>query len=273
MEGHRVDLQDRYGWIPDHRVQVAYTGADSLRAQQIQEFLLGLPPLPGLSRGLPTGISLFIAPDQAAFDSLVGGVTPEWSAGVAIPRWNRIVIPGFGPRRTRGWSEARVLKHEWAHLGLHQFLAGLRIPRWFNEGYAEWASGGWSPSQGWQLRVAFATGQAPALDSLTLGWPRDRARAELAYLLSATAVEYLVRESGERGLKLFLEAWRENGNFEEALRRVYGLTSGQFEEDWKGYVKRRYGWLFVVSHSFVFWLALQMFKVVLAHQREDSEEE
>jgi hypothetical protein len=186
---------------------------------------------------------------------------------------SRIVIPGFGSRRTRGWSEARVLKHEWAHLGLHQFLEGLRIPRWFDEGYAEWASGGWSPSQGWQLRVAFATGQAPPLDSLNLGWPRDRATADLAYFLSATAVEYLVGESGERGLQLFLDTWRSEGSFDQALRSVYGLTSGQFEEDWKGYVKRRYGWLFVVSHSFVFWLTLALALLVMVRIRRGRDRE
>jgi hypothetical protein len=269
-----VQGQDRsFQWFPGPRVAVAYQESDSLRARQIGEFLQGLPPLPGLPDSLPSGLSLFIAPDQASFDELTGGAVPEWGAGVAIPSLNRIVIPGFGAQRTRGWSEARVLKHEWAHLGLHQHLNGLRIPNWFNEGYAEWASGGWNPGEGWRLRVAFALGNAPPLDSLVLAWPRDAASAGLAYLLSATAVEYLVRESGERGLRLFLDRWRSERSFASALRNTYGLTVGQFEEDWKGYVRKRYGWLFVLSHSSVFWLSLTLALLVMVRIRRGRNRE
>lgn len=262
-----------FSWIRGTQVDVAFQGGDSLRASRIRDFLEGLPPLPGLPEGLPNGLSLFIAPDQPSFDELTGGTVPEWGAGVAIPSLSRIVVPGFGAQRAQGWSEARVLRHEWAHLGLHQFLPGLRVPNWFNEGYAEWASGGWDPGEGWRLRVALALGQAPPLDSLRLSWPRDRASAGLAYLLSATAVEYLVQESGERGLGLFLQRWKSQGNFDQAMRSVYGLTVGQFEEDWKVYVRRRYGWLFVVSHSSVFWIALAIFLILMVRTRRGRNRE
>ncbi len=270
----RPPLQgDPYRWVIGERVTVGYQGADSARAVGIGRFLEGLPPLPGLPDTLPGGLSLFIAPNQDAFDSLTGNAVPEWGAGVAIPSLGRIVVPGFGAQRARGWSEARVLQHEWAHLGLHQFLRGLRIPRWFDEGYAEWGSGGWNAGEGWRLRVAFALGRAPPLDSLALGWPRDRASAELAYLLSATAVEYLIQESGERGLRLFLERWRSLGSFDSAMRSVYGLTVGQFEEDWKGYVRKRYGWLFVFSHTSVFWLSLALALLLLVRIRRGRDRE
>ncbi len=262
-----------FQWIQGDRVGVAFQGGDSLRARRIQTFLEGLPPLPGLPDSLPNGLSLFIAPNQSSFDSLTGGAVPEWGAGVAIPALGRIVVPGYGSQRTRGWSEARVLRHEWAHLGLHQALPGLRVPHWFDEGYAEWASGGWNAGEGWRLRVAFALGRAPPLDSLALGWPRDRASADLAYLLSATAVEYLIRESGERGLRLFLERWRAEGSFDTAMRGVYGLTLGQFEEDWKGYVRKRYGWLFVLSHSSVFWLTLTLALLAMVRIRRGRDRE
>ncbi len=270
--GQSPDVEG-FSWVPGTQVDVAFQGADSLRAVRIRDFLEGLPPLPGLPEGMPSGLSLFIAPDQPSFDELTGGAVPEWGAGVAIPSLSRIVVPGFGARRTQGWGEARVLRHEWAHLGLHQFLPGLRAPNWFNEGYAEWASGGWDPGEGWRLRVAFALGQAPPLDSLRLSWPRDQASAGLAYLLSATAVEYLIQESGERGLRIFLERWKSQGNFDQAMRSVYGLTIGQFEEDWKAYVRKRYGWLFVVSHSSVFWILLAVSLILMVRIRRGRNRE
>jgi len=262
-----------FHWLEGERLRVAFTPGDSLRASRILTFMEGLPPLRGIPSDLPSGVSLFLARDEETFDALIGGTVPEWGAAVAVPSLNRIVIPGGGPRRTRGWSEARVLQHEWAHLGLTQFLPGLRIPRWFDEGFAEFASGGWNPGQGWRLRVSMALGQAPPLDSLALDWPRDRSSAELAYLLSATAVEYLVSESGERGLRIFLETWREGGSFPRALGRVYGLTPGQFEEDWRKYVRRRYGWLFVLSHSSIFWLTLALALLLMARIRRGRNRE
>jgi hypothetical protein len=121
--------------------------------------------------------------------------------------------------------------------------------------------------------VAFALGTAPDLDSLILDWPRGREEAELAYLLSATAVEYLARESGERGLRLFLDRWKTEENFSVAFGRVYGVTPAQFEEDWKKYVKRRYGWPFVLSHSTVFWLSLTLLLLVMVRVRRGRNRE
>jgi hypothetical protein len=106
-----------------------------------------------------------------------------------------------------------------------------------------------------------------------LDWPRDRASAGLAYLLSATAVEYLVRESGERGLRVFLERWKDVRSFDVAMATVYGVTPGRFEEDWKKYVRKRYGWLFVLSHSSVFWLALGLTLLLMARIRRGRNRE
>lgn len=244
-------------------VTVHHAPADSARAARLLANLRRQGPLPALPDALPRDVQVYLAPDRAAFDSLAGGRIPEWGAGVAVPALGRIVLPGFAGRNTGGREELRVLRHEWAHVGLHQFLEGVRIPRWFDEGYAEWASGGWNAREGWRLRIALAGRGTPPMDSLTLSWPRERRSAELAYMLSGTAVEYLVRRSGPEALAFFLRRWRDIGDFETALRSVYGVTGAQLEEDWREYVKDRYGWLFVLSHSVVFWLFLSLVLLVM----------
>lgn len=254
-------------------VTVHHAPADSVRGARALRFLEEQSPLPALPDTVPRDVHVYLAPTAAAFDSLTGGRIPEWGAGVAIPARGRIVLPAYGGRNTRGRDEVRVLRHEWAHVALHQYLEGLRIPRWFDEGYAEWASGGWDARGGWRLRVALAGGGAPDMDSLSLRWPRERSSAQLAYMLSGTALEYLVRRSGVRGLSFFLERWRRTGSFEPAFRSVYGVTLSQFEEDWREYVKDTYGWLFVLSHSIVFWLflALVLLGMVWIRRRRDRE--
>jgi hypothetical protein len=250
---------------------VRHQGREAL-AENVLRQLREQPPLPGLPADVPASATVYLAPDEQAFRDLTGGAVPDWSAAVAMPGAGVLVIPVYASERTRGGQRAQVLRHEWAHLALHGYLEGLRIPRWFDEGYAEWASG-WDASRGWMLRLLLATGRAPPLDSLTLDWPRDAASARAAYLLSATALEYLVRESGERGLVLMLERWRGGGSFEEALRVTYGVTPAQLEGHWRRYVKSRYGWAVLLSQSLVLWgvlgaLLLALFGVRRRRDRE-----
>lgn len=246
---------------PDDRILVLHTPASSQRASDLLDFFAGMAPLPGLPADTPGRAEIVLAPSEAAFQQAVGSRVPEWGAAVAIPSEDRIVLPGFGSGRGP-WNDPRTLRHEWAHLGLHGYLDGLRVPRWMSEGYAEWASGGWAWSEGWRLRFALAA-PGSSLDSLALSWPRGRTEARSAYLLAGSAVEYLAASTSDRGLEIFFDRWKETGRFEASFRETFGLTTGQFEEDWKKYVKSRYGWLFVLSHSAIFWLILTLGSVLL----------
>ena len=260
------------GQLQGLRATVSFAAADSGKAVRVLQALETAPPLPGLPPGVPAGVVVLLAPDESAFGRLTGGRAPDWGAGVAIPAEATIVMPAYVSARGRGWSDAQVLRHEWAHIGLHQYLQGLRVPRWFSEGYAQWASGGWDWSEGWRLRVALARDRNP-LDSLDLAWPRDQARAQTAYLLSATTIEYLVVQSSPRALEVLLARWKEAGNFERAFRSTYGVTTAQFEEDWRRYVQDRYGWLFVLSHSAVFWMFLSLALVAMVGVRRRAKRE
>ena len=190
----------------------------------------------------------------ARFDSLTGGRTPDWGAGVAFPDSGVIVLPGYASERVLTRDLPRVLRHELAHVALQRHLGAARVPRWFTEGYATWAAGQLDTDAAWLLRVAFLMRRTPPLDSLVLEWPRGQADARIAYLLSASAIEYLVENGGERALTLFLERWRESGDFDAALRDTYGLTFGQLERYWGRAVRRRYGWMLFLAQSAVLWM-------------------
>lgn len=237
------------------KVTARYRGGDSLRAARAVATLEAMGPLPALA---DTGVrvTLIVAPTREVMDSLVGGRVPEWAGAVAISERMEMIVPSgrFWPGSRV--EEVRVLRHEWAHLALAHEMGRLRIPRWFNEGYAEWAAGSWRDDGALKLSLALAFGGAPPLDSIALSWPRDPVPAEVAYLLSASVIHYLIESSGAGGLETFIAAWKQAGSFERALREVYGTTSGQLEADWRKWIGRRYGWLSVLSHSAVFWTVL-----------------
>ncbi len=235
------------------RVEILYWPGNEGRATRALRVLEAHAHLPALPLEVPARAQVVLAPDETIWAAWTGGAVPHWGAGVAIPSLDRIVIPLFRAPWTGGASEDRILRHEWAHLGLHEHLAGVGLPRWFDEGYAQWSSGGWDATAGWRLRVALARGTAPPLGDLTLAWPRGRGEAELAYLLSASAVEFLVREHGVRGLEVLLERWVEVGNFEGAFRATFGMTTARFEERWLDHVRRRFGWILLLSQTAVLW--------------------
>lgn len=215
-----------------------------------------LAPLPGLPDTLlerPPPIHVHLAATPAQFDSLTGGRAPEWGAGVAFPDAGVIVLPGYASDRGRTRDLPRVLRHELAHVALHRYLGDAAVPRWFSEGYATWAAGQLDADAAWLLRIAFITRRAPAIDSIALDWPRGSIDARVAYLLSASILEYLHAEGGDRALRIFLERWHDSRDFEDALRRTYGLTPGQLERYWGQSVRRRYGWLLFLAQSAVLW--------------------
>jgi len=226
-----------------------------------------MPPLPALppdllEEGGP--ISVYLAPDPDHFTRLAGGRVPEWSAGIAIPERRRIVLPIYTRSSQRVHDLWKALHHELAHIALHSYLAPQRPPRWFDEGYAQWAAGDWGWEAGWQLRLAFALNRAPPLDSISLDWPRRRADAGIAYLLAFTTVTYLLEHGGgERGLTIFLERWRSSGSLESALRSTYGLTLAQFEHEWLQDVENRYGWALLLTHSITFWTPLGLIVLLM----------
>lgn len=256
-----------YQELRGERLRVLYAPGDSLTAVRALDFLELQPPLPGIPDTLPIGVTAVLAHSRQAFDDLTGGRVPEWGAGVAIPALDLLVLPDVEGHSRVDEEGRRVLRHEWAHLGLHQYLVGLRIPRWFDEGYAQYAAGGWNLGEAWRLRLLLTFGGAPDMDSLTLGWPRDRSTADAAYLLAASAVGYLVQGSGDRGLAVFLARWRADRSFDAALRSTFGVSSGQLEEDWRAWVRAKYGWLFVLSRSAVFWMLLALLLLLMMRSR------
>lgn len=230
-----------------------------------------LPPASGLTfRGLPGNVLrrgrdvvVFLAPDAARFDSLTGGRTPEWGAGVAFPHWEIIVIPGYVSSRTGTHQLPQILRHELAHVALQRHLGDALVPRWFTEGYATWSAGQLDADAAWQLRLALATDRAPPLDSLTLDWPLLAADARIAYLLSASAMQYLYSLGTPETFERLFQVWSQSGDFEASLRQVYVLSSPQFERLWRNHVKRRFGWLQILAQTAFIWLVAALFVLAL----------
>jgi len=218
---------------------VAYK-SDELLAKSLLASAVARDTFPGLPR--PTQrVVIAIAPDHRRFREWIGPTAPEWGAAVAFPESSRIVMQGQNAGSDAG-DPVEVLRHELAHLALHQALGDLP-PRWFDEGYASYAANEVARDAVLGANLALLFRGMPALDSLDAGFAGGSLRAEGTYALAYRAVAELAERDPDRGLTLFFRYWKETGRFESAVRSAYGITQGQFEEIWRARTRRRYGGL------------------------------
>ena len=200
---------------------------------------------PGLPRPR-VQVLIAIAPDRARFREWIGPAAPEWGAAIAAPAEQRIVMQG-----SRAGSDAgdprRVLRHEIAHLALHEALGDLP-PRWFEEGYASYAAGEWGREEVLATSLALLVHGVPHLDSLDAGFAAGVGRADAAYALAHRAVAEMAALDAERGLTLLLRYWRDTRSLDRALRAAYGLTLPAFDGHWRQRTMRRYGALALVAN-------------------------
>jgi hypothetical protein len=226
------------------RFTVVAAPTDRQLAQSMIAAAVARDTFPGLP--LPKQhVLIAIAADHKQFRTLIGPSAPEWGAAVAFPESSRIVMQGRSAGSAAG-DPIEVLRHELAHLALHEALGDLP-PRWFDEGYASYAANEVARDAILGANVALLFRAMPSLDSLDLGFQGGSYRAEGTYALAYRAVAELAARDPERGLTLFFQYWKETGRFDQAVRRAYGITQNQFEAIWQSRTRRRYGGLALVA--------------------------
>lgn len=222
------------------RFSVVAEANDTLLARSLLDRAIANDTFPGLARPRDA-ILIQIAADARNFRQLIGENAPEWGAAFAFPAERRIVMQGRTAPSTAG-DPLRVLRHELAHLALHESLGDLP-PRWFDEGYASWAAGEWGREEVIAANVGLALGRYRTLASLDSSFYAGTQTADAAYALSYRAVAELAALDEARGLTLLVRYWKEERSLDRALRRGFGLTLGGFEKRWVDRTRRRYGGL------------------------------
>ncbi len=191
-------------------------------------------PWPGLGSRDLGEIRLVVTADSLAFRDYTRGRLPGWGAGAAFPGGRTIVL------RADAGDVMGTLRHELAHLALHQAVRG-RVPLWFDEGYATMASGQWDLFDRVGLNLAVARGTVPELRALDGELRASAQAADEAYALAATAVMELARRNPTGTLEPLFGQLAGGVRFEDAVIATTGLTLDRFDEAWRKSVRTRFG--------------------------------
>ncbi len=220
------------------RFEIVHFESEARLARSLLAAALARDTFPGLRR-LTDTVRIQLAPDERTFREWVGAGAPDWGGAFAFPGQRLIVMQGRNAGADAG-DPIVTLRHELAHLALAEVLPD-RVPRWFDEGYASFAAGEWGREEVLITSVGLIWRGLPSLAGLDSGFYAGAGRADRAYALAHRAVAELASLDRERGLSLFFGYWEQEGTFERALRRAYGMTSADFERQWRSRVRRQYG--------------------------------
>ncbi len=188
----------------------------------------------GIGRKSVGPLALVVLRGGAGFDSLSRGRIPSWGAGLAIPGARFIAI------RADRDDPFRVLRHELAHIVLHETTKG-RVPLWFDEGYAVVAAGELGRLDLLRLNLTVARGAVPSLPTLDAGLRGSASTAEASYALAASAVAFLARKNPSGTLEPLFAGLMAGVPFDTAVAVTTGLNPDRFEEAWQKDVRRRHG--------------------------------
>jgi hypothetical protein len=202
--------------------------------------------------------SILLIRDTQAFRQMAGS---DFVVAFAVPE-EKLMVIDHSRMTLSPFSLAITMKHELCHLLLHQYLKGRRIPRWFEEGIAQWVSEGIGEMimdyKRPLLNEAFLAGKIIPMRALSDFFPADRESLSLAYEQSRSFVSYMVDRHGLESILNILEAVREGNAWEDAVWGALGISFLDLEDGWRNHMRKRLTWLtYLVNHLYqiLFFLA------------------
>jgi len=193
---------------------------------------------------------ILIVKDRAAFAEMGAG---EYAVAFAVPGRGMIVIDNARVR-IDPFSLEPILTHELAHLILHRHIPEEALPRWLDEGVAQWVSGGTAEialmeGTGPRLKQAVLSGRWVSFRSLAGPFPADDPALSLAYEQSRSFVEFIVQRYGSAGLLRILNGLREGKRIEAAVEGALSVSFGELEAAWRDHLKQEVTWIVYVSNQ------------------------
>ncbi len=201
-----------------------------------------------LGWGLGYKATVILIPDEEIFRKISGS---RYAVGLAFPRRKSIAI-NVVPLISKSYLIKEVFEHELCHLVLHDHIKDEFLPRWLDEGVAQWASGNLGElllyeNQFKAVRLNMS-GRLIPLDRLALSFPSDTGSLFLAYQESLSFVNYIVKKFGKKKLVSVLNELGRGENIDEAFSKVLLSPVSEIEKKWMDSLSDGNRWLLWLSH-------------------------
>jgi hypothetical protein len=266
------------GTLHDEEILVLYE--EPLRGAAVEAAQMYPIVMKELEKDLEWGITfrptLLLIKNRSTFKGLAGS---NLIVAYAVPQKKLIVID-YSKMKTDPFKIEVTLKHELCHLLLHHHIQREKLPKWLDEGIAQWVSGGIAEllidKKGSLLDAAILSGKYISIRALTNRFPRERNSFMLAYEESKSLTEYIVRQYGRDGLLMVLGYLKDGDEVDQAILKGLSISLDELEEKWLYHLKKRTTWItYLINHLYeiLFFLAAVSFIRVLMKKRAYKEYE
>lgn len=224
-----------------------------------------------LGRPVPSGVIIEIVDGSKSLVSrcraTTGSDAPEWAAAVAWPPANLVLMRADSayPMDER---VSPLLLHEFAHLAIGRSESGAltqrrSLPRWFEEGLAQWAAGSPKPMTEPDLRPAALFGTLMDRPHLEMAFLGGENAAETAYAQARSRVTQMALTAGYDSPKRVLKLILEDGlDFDTAIRVGAGYPPDLLESEWRAALRSDLSWVPGVLGQIIFALVIILAVVV-----------
>jgi len=191
--------------------------------------------------------SIVLIKENSRFQEIIAN---PYIIAFAIPHKDLIVID-YSKMNVSPFTLGVTLKHEMCHVLLGRNIPSERLPRWLNEGFCQWVTGGVGElmieDRQPNLNKASLSHRLIPLSLLSRNFPIDRDQLILAYEESKNVVEYMVTEYGQRGVVTIMNSLKEGDNIDEATRKGLSISLDELEKRWAQYLQQRVTWIGYVA--------------------------
>jgi hypothetical protein len=141
-------------------------------------------------------------------------------------------------------------KHELAHLLLHHKINRTLLPRWLDEGFAQWASDGISEiitgNRTFLTNAVIQRNLIP-LHKIAHRFPENETQMILAYEQSKSLVEFIHKEFGAATLLNILHHMANGDSIDDALLANLSIPLDELEHLWHKELTSRKIWFYYLS--------------------------
>jgi hypothetical protein len=180
--------------------------------------------------------------DNETFQKMSGN---PLTVGYALPGKDVIVID-HSRMIIEPFTLETTIKHELCHLLLHEYIKDENLPRWLDEGVAQWASGGLADiimEKRPVLDGAVMQNRMLGLRYLADGFPEDDARLRLAYAESKSFVEYMAADNGAQDLLDVLNSLKAGNDIDSAIMEAFSISFAELEQRWHESLEKEGLWV------------------------------
>lgn len=194
-----------------------------------------------------TRIEFYPSPKTLAKVSSLTEEAIRTTGTIALCKYNRLMVTS--PRALwTGYEWLDTLVHEFVHL-LVSKASGNTVPIWLHEGLAKYLETRWRGPAGQALDPAMEAMLVQAAKKKKLiSFERmhpsiallpSQEEAALAFAEVNSAIEYIDKRAGKKGLRTLIEAMRDGASDRDAVAKALGVPFDRFEADWRRSLETR----------------------------------